>query len=898
MSELVGRTAERAGLDHLLAAARTGESRALVLRGEEGIGKTALLDHLAGRATGCRIVRAAAVPPEEALEFAALHQLCAPLLDRLDSLPLPQRDAMGVAFGLRVGAAPDRLLLGLAVLGLLAEHARSQPLLCLIDDAQWLDPASAQVLGLAARRVRAESLAVVVASRDSRAELDGLPVLSLGGLSDEEARAFLARAGWWGPVDDRVIAECHGNPLALLETASAGRAGPESGWPGTEALPGRIEELARRGSAGLDAAGRLLLMVAAVEPSGDPVLIGRAAARLSARAKVQASAGLGIYAGANAPTGLGAHADARAPARLGLYVEAEASAGLGVYAEADAPAELVEFGERVRFRHPLLRSAVYRRADPVERRRVHAALAEEIDPAADPVGHVWQRAQATAGRDDGLADDLAASGGGPLFLERAAELTTDARKRGGWLLAAAESRHLSGTPCAARRLLRLAEAGPLSELAHARADAIRAQGDPALLTKAADRLAPLDATRARAACLDALRAGLVAGEAPGDDPLIRALKARSTKDFAVTAPLLRATLSGVDEQDLRELWGGGLAALELGDGVVADALTARSVRLAAESGAAAMLPDLLAQRVVSRIYAGALPEAGALAGQLDEICRKIGAATPAGPARLLAAWAGASPVDGDPGEASVPVRLASGSEGEVRGLPGMGGDDARAVRWNGLGRYEEAHAAARGGSWPALVERLVAAAHLGRNDAGGLRRLNEAARAAGTDGLLGLAALGRGMLGGREDGYREALELLERTGMWGYLGRAHLYYGEWLWAADRNGDARARLRTAYEMMREKGLLAFADLAGARLGVAGRKRPDAGLTAQETQIVRLARGGLSNVEIASRLFLSPRTVEWHLSKVFTKLGISSRRQLLRETGPWRSGEWGGPRSASA
>ncbi|MEV6847032.1 AAA family ATPase [Actinoplanes sp. NPDC051411] len=924
MSELVGRTAERAGLDHLLAAARTGESRALLLRGEEGIGKTALLDHLAGRATGCRIVRAAAVPSEQAVEFAALHQLCAPLLDRLDCLPLPQRDAVGVVFGLRAGAAPDRLLVGLAVLGLLAEHARSQPLLCLIDDAQWLDPASAQVLGLAARRVRAESLAVVFASRDSRPELDGLPVLSPGGLSDEEARALLAAAGWLEPVDDRVIAECHGNPLALLETAKAGCAGlpgTESGWLGAAALPGRIEEWARQGCAGLDAAARLLLMVAAIEPGGDPALVGRATARL------------------------GAQVDAEAPAGPDAGVGWEALAGL------------VEFGDRVRFRHPLLRTAVGRRVDPAERRRVHAALAAEIDPAADRVGHLWQRAQAAAGRDDDLADDLAAAGGGPLFLERAAELTTDAGKRGEWLLAAAESRHLSGTPGAAQRLLRLAEAGPLSELAHARADVLRAQGDPALLLKAADRIAPLDAARGRATCLDALRAGLIAGEAPGDDPFLRALKVRSTKDVVIAAPHLRTLLSDVDRADGRELWAGGLAALELGDREAADALTARSVRLAAESGTAAMLPDLLAQRVVSRVYAGALPQAGALAGQLDAVCRRAGVTPPAGPARLLAAWAGAPPMDGDPDEAAV-VRLASSPEGEDRrsegdgralegdgralegdgrtlegdgralgddgrGLPGVGWDDVRAVRWNGLGRYEEAYAVARGGCWPGLVERLVAAAHLGRNDVGGLRRLNDAARAAGSDGLLGLAALGRAMLGGqtlggkalggkalggkmlggkmlggREDAYREALALLERAGMRGYLGRAHLYYGEWLWAADRHGDARARLRTAYEMMRESGLLAFADLAGARLGVAGRKRPDAGLTAQETQIVRLARDGLSNVEIASRLFLSPRTVEWHLGKVFTKLGISSRRQLLRGTGPWRSGEWGGPRSASA
>ncbi|MFI6074334.1 AAA family ATPase [Actinoplanes sp. NPDC051343] len=826
MSELVGRHAERAVLDDLLAAVRAGESRALVLRGEEGIGKTALLDHLAGRAAGCRVVRAAAVPSEAGLEFAGLHQVCAPLLDRLDGLPLPQREAVGVAFGLRAGAAPDRLLVGLGVLGLLGEHFRSQPTVCVVDDVQWLDPASAQVLGLAARRVRAESLAVVFASRVARDELDGLPVLPLGGVSDDEARELLALSGLLGPLDERAVAECHGNPLALLELARAWpEAGSrlESGWPTESWLPRRIEDMARRESAGLDAIGRLLLLAAAIEPNGDPAVVARAAERLGAGSEAAVVAGAAEWLGAGNEM-------------------------------AVAPAGLVEFGDRVLFRHPLLRAAVCRGAGPAERRRVHAALAEVIDPDVDPVGHVWQRAQAAVAEDDDLAEALAGCDGGPLFLQRAAELTTDPGKRGEWLLAAAELRHFAGTPWAARHLLALAEGGPLDELGHARAEVLRAQGDAGLLRKAAAGIAPLDSRRARRAYVDALRAAGPTSwdiaEAP-DDPLLHALTVQRTAGLPAAAALLRAALPELDDGDPRELWAGGSAALELGDDTAADALTARAVRLAAGSGPAGMLPDLLGQRIVSRVYAGALPEAGVLARQLAAVCRRIGVAAPVRPARLLAAWAGR----------------------EV-----TAGDDARAVLLNGLARHEEAYAAASGRAWPVLVERLVAAAQLGRAEPRALQHLQEQARAAGSEALLGLAALCRGMLGGREDGYREAVERLERTTMRGYLGRAHLYYGEWLWRAERRRDARGRLRTAYEMMRERGILAFADLAGARLGVAGRKRPEPGLTSQETQIVRLARDGLSNVEIAARLFLSPRTVEWHLSKVFTKLGISSRRQL--------------------
>jgi AAA ATPase domain len=371
---LVGRRSECAALDQLVAGVRTGQSQALVLRGEAGVGKSVLLEYLVRHAPGCSIARATGVESEMELAYAGLQQLCAPFADGLDRLPGPQRSALGIAFGVRYGAAPDRLLVGLAVLSLLAEIAEQRPLVCVVDDAQWLDAASAQALAFVARRLGAESVGLVFAAREPGGErhLDGLPKLAVTGLDDGAARALLGTV-LSGPVDERVrnriVAETRGNPLALLELPR-GRTPAELaggfGLSGGPAVPGRIEKSFRDRLTPLREPTRLLLLIAAAEPTGDPVLMWRAAAAL------------------------GIEPDAAAPA-----------VGAG----------LVEVGAQVRFSHPLVRSAVYSAAAPEERRRVHRALADATDATVDPDRRAWHRAQAAAGLDEDVADELDRSAG-------------------------------------------------------------------------------------------------------------------------------------------------------------------------------------------------------------------------------------------------------------------------------------------------------------------------------------------------------------------------------------------------------------------------------------------------------------------------------------------------------
>ncbi|HZB21615.1 MAG TPA: AAA family ATPase, partial [Blastococcus sp.] len=497
---LLGRRTECDTLSGLVAAAKAGRSQVLVLRGEAGIGKTALLDFLLVRATGCRVARAAGVESEMELAFAGLHQLCGPYLDRLDTLPAPQQEALGTAFGLRTGNAPDRFLVGLAVLTLLSAVADERPLVCLVDDAQWLDQASAQTMEFVARRLAAEPVAMVFAVRPSDREplLLGLPELVVGGLSTADATALLESAltGALDPrVRDRIVAESHGNPLALLELpqghSPADLAGG-FGLPDATPLAGRIEDSFRRRLEPLPATTRLLLLVAAADPVGDPVRVWGAAAR------------------------------------LGVDVAAAARA---------TEAGLVDIGTNVRFRHPLVRSAVYRAASADDRRAAHGALADAIDPHTDPDRRAWHRAQATAGLDEGVAEELERSAarararGGQAaaaaFLERAVALTPDPARRAQRALAAAHGKNLAGAPERALELLATARAGPLDELDQARAELLHGQitfaathgrDAPRLLLSAARRLEPLDATLARATYLDAMSAAVAAGrEARGAD---------------------------------------------------------------------------------------------------------------------------------------------------------------------------------------------------------------------------------------------------------------------------------------------------------------------------------------------------------------------------------------------
>ena len=497
MRELTDRRAECGVLDGLVEAVHAGESRVLVVHGEAGVGKTALLEYLADRASRCRVLRVVGVQSEMELAFAGLHQLCAPLLDRLRELPGPQQEALRAAFGMSAGPAPERFLVGLASLGLLAEAATEQPVVCLADDAQWLDRASAQVLAFVARRLGAESLGLVFSARVADGELATLPELEVKGLPERDARALLD-AALTGPVDARVreqiVAETRGNPLALLELPRSSTPAHLAGGFGLpSALPGRIEDSFRRRVDVLPAQARRLLLLAAADPTGDPVLVWRAAGRL------------GIDTLAAGPA---------------------------------AEAGLAEFGARVRFRHPLVRSAVYQSASAQDRQEVHQALAEATDPQTDPDRRAWHRAQAAARPDEEVAAELEDSAGraqargglaaAAAFGERAALLTPDPARRAGRTLVAAQASLRAGAFGKALELLAMAEAGPLDELQGTRADWLRGQiafasgpgsDAPLLLLKAAKRLEPLDPGLARETYLDAWQAALFAGHLAGGGDL-------------------------------------------------------------------------------------------------------------------------------------------------------------------------------------------------------------------------------------------------------------------------------------------------------------------------------------------------------------------------------------------
>src|SRR5216683_434701 len=480
---LTDRLRERGVLDRFVAGVRAGEGRALVVRGEPGVGKTVLLDYLAGRASGCRIARAVGVQSEMELAFAGLHQLCAPMLSRAERLPVPQREALRTAFGIAAGPPPDRFLVGLAVLSLLSGAAGERPLVCLVDDEQWLDRASAQALGFAARRLAADPVGLVFAAREPGPELTGLPELEVRGLRDDDARALLASA-LAGPLDARVrdliIAETRGNPLAMLELprglTPAELAGG-FGLPGAVPLAGRIEDSFVRQLEALPDQTRRLLLLAAADPSGDASLVWRAAER------------------------------------LGIPVQAAAPA---------KEAGLVEFGGRVRFRHPLVRSAAYRSSSFSDRQQMHAVLAEVTDPQSDPDRRAWHRAQAAAGPDEEVAAELERSAGraqargglaaAAAFLERSVLLTADPARHAERALAAAQASLQAGAFGKAQDLLATAEAGPLDELQRARIDLLRGQiafaagpgsDAPLLLLKAARRLEPLNLDLARKACVEA-----------------------------------------------------------------------------------------------------------------------------------------------------------------------------------------------------------------------------------------------------------------------------------------------------------------------------------------------------------------------------------------------------------
>jgi DNA-binding CsgD family transcriptional regulator len=895
----LGRSGERAVLDRLLETVRGGHSGVMVIRGEAGIGKTALVRYAARQAAGFRVAQIAGVEAEMELPFAGLHRLCAPMLRRLDALPDPQQNALRVAFGLSSGDPPDRFLAALAALTLLAEIAEERPLLCLVDDAHWLDHTTLQVLGFIARRLLAESVALVLTVREpsDERELADLPELSLGGLQDDDARALLA-AVIPGALDDRVrdrlVAETRGNPLAIVELSRGTGAGELAGGfvlPGTGTLPSRIEDQYRQRIAALPEATQRLIVLAAADPVGDATLLWRAAATLG--------------------------------------VERQA-------AEAAAGEQLLEIGAQVRFRHPLVRSASYRAASLTERRAVHSALAAATDPETDPDRRAWHRAHAAIAPDEEVATELIesasrAQGRGGIaaaaaFLERAVTFTPDPGERASRALTAAEMKLEAGDLSAAGSLLAAADAGPLDDFGQARAqrvhaqiafDARRGSDAPPLLLRTAQRLEPLDAELARethlkalvaviyaarlateAAPADVARAALAAPlgpePLPGKQLLLLGLATRLTDGYAAAAPRLAASLRARRaERDSDWAWVAySLAAMELWDDHAWLELASSQAELARATGALILLPFALDYLATFHIEAGNLSLASALIEEAQRLDLRARAETlPYVPLRL-AAWRGDVATC-----LSLVEAMIGGAHARGEGCAITVADYTTAILYNGLGEYELAFEAAQRAaaadeiatsSW-ALPELIEAAARSGRQEIArqSLDRLRERTSASGTTWAKGTEARATALLAGRESAeqlHRAAIEALGQSRLAAHLARARLGYGEWLRRENRRADARKQLHQAYDVFVMMGASGFADRARRELVASGekvRKRRDDTrdeLTPQEKQIARLARDGRTNPEIGAELYISPRTVEWHLGQVYAKLGITSRKEL--------------------
>ena len=898
---LRGRGNECALLDALISAIQRNESRSLVLRGEAGIGKTALVGYLIAAASGLTIVRAAGVESEMAMAFASLHQLCGPLLDRVPRLPAPQRQALEVVFGERTGTPPDRFLVGLAVLSLFSEAAEERPLLCVVDDAQWVDQESALTLAFVARRLLAEPVGIVFAAREPGEEVSHLPELELRGLRDSDARALLASqvpSVLDERVRDRIIAETRGNPLALLELPqglTATELAGGFGLVGANALTGRIEESYIRRLESVPEDARRLMLVAAAEPLGDPQLL------------------------------------LRASERLGIEVSA-----------VDETDGLLALEERVTFRHPLARSAVYRAAGGPERRAVHLALAEVTDRQIDPDRRAWHLAAAAAGPDEEVALELERSAGraqargglaaAAAFLQRALALTGDPARRTDRALASAEASLGAGIFDAARGLLATAEVGPLDELQLARLDLLRAEAAysesrgsaaPALLLRAAKTLEPLDAQLARETYLDAWSSALFAGQLassaslhdvsrdalaahPAESPrpadlLLQGFSLAFTNGRAAAAPTLKQAAEGFASDDvsieevLRWGWLATAAAVMVWDHDTCLAVATRGVELAREAGALAVLAVSVNVTTQAVVLGGEFGRAAQLVAEADSVTEATGAQVAPYGALVLAGFQGRESAASGLIEATIEEAVAGG-----QGTAVQYAHWANSVLLNGLGRYQDALAAAQDASddtpelfvsvW-ATIELLESATRcdepeLARN---AHERVVAATAVAPTDWALGIEARSHALLSEGEDAdrlYREGIERLGRTRLRPELARAHLLYGEWLRREGRRVDSRAQLRTAHDLFVAIGMEAFAERARGELLATGEKvrkrtvetRDE--LTPQEQQIAELARDGLSNPEIGARLFLSPRTVEWHLRKVYSKLGIRSRRELAK------------------
>jgi DNA-binding CsgD family transcriptional regulator len=904
---LVGRSADCRALDDLVDAVRGGLSRSLVIAGEAGIGKTSLLRYAARAAVGVRTVSVAGVESELRLGFAALHRMLVPYLGRIGALPAPQRDALSSAFGLSAGPPADRFLAGLGVLSLLADAAAEQPLIWLIDDAQWLDRESLEVLGFVGRRLYADSIGLLFGARKPSpglTALDGLPTCRLDGLEPAAARAVLA-TNVPGPLNTRVAAriatETGGNPLALLEVAGlltpdqlAGRSPLPQPLPAGRGMQEHFLRQVKR----LPPATRSLLLLASAASRDDPAALWRAAALL----------------------GLGPDA-------------ADLAVAQGV----------LSLDQRVEFRHPLIRSAVYEGARLGDRRRVHDALASIAGQDGYPDEAAWHRAAATVVPDEQVAVGLERSAaraerrGGYVaqaaFLTRAAELTPDLQDRAVRLFAAAQAHLVAGDGALAEALLdqaapRLAAAGM-----HVAAQRLRAsiavffsrhKDVPALLLGTVAAMDPSDVPLIREMLFEAVQAALVARQyttgttlaevaraalrAPRDlaravsvtDLLLDGFATRMAVGYPPAVPLLRAAVAALFTGEPSGPAGipatilGWFAADDLWEDQGRRAMLKRAEAVQRRHGALGALRITLAGLTTGEVWAGRPAEAEACYNEAAEISASIGVPVPATTGVLLElrAWQGREQESRALAEMTARWGQQRGAAVlEVFALMGLTllelglGRYAEALGW-GMRIYDDDPPGFGNRILPEIVEAGRrsgdhAAAHAA------LSRLADRATASGTPWALGMLARSRALLAHDADAetfYREAITHLTGTFVYTELARAHLLYGEWLRRQKRRKDARSHLRTACDMFDAMGAAAFGRRTRAELLAAGyspqqpaeRAGPD--LTPQEAQVTRLAAAGATNAEIATHLFVTTSTVEYHLSKAFRKLDITSRRQL--------------------
>jgi DNA-binding CsgD family transcriptional regulator len=906
---VLDRRTERAAIDRVLGAVRGGFSGTLVLRGGHGTGKTTLLEYAVDSARDLRISSVVGVESEINLEFGALHQLLVPFMSLLTTLPVPQRDAMKIAFGLEEGPPPDLFLVALAALTLLSRAAEEQPLLCVIDDGHWLDVESAHVLGFVARRLYADRVGFIAAVGEPGAQqvFEQLPTITVGGLPDAEARELLGLVAD-GPLDaqvaERILSDTHNNPLALVELGTEYTAAQLSGrasLPEPLPLGQRLRDRFLGQVRSLPSEAQTFVLLAAADVTGERSRLWRAAAQAD--------------------------------------IDADAAA-----AETDTAGVLEFSGDSVRFRHPLMRSAVYHGTIDGDRRRAHAALSEAGTSDADRDRRAWHRAAATIIPDEELASELqdaaerARARGGyasaAALLRRSAELTPGDGRRAERKVTLAEAELRAGHAERARELVDAALPRLTDDVARGLAKQLNgeirfAQGSAAeaavMLADAARALAP-DENMARDTILEALQAAIWAGPtetrkiaslAPDFPPvssaspsvcdlLLEGYSARFTVGYHASIGPLRAAVTALRADDLDPVVGlrwfalGAAAAGSLWDEQAVLDLSDRWARTARTLGALTILPVALAFQAIGGWLTGRFGDAEARLAEMRELQAN----------GLLLAYRGHITEARAAGVTQIHESTARGQRGPadigryIVAVADLFGADYEAATSTALAVIEDDPAFTAEAALPELIE---AATRAGNREvaATAYKTLSERALAAGTPWALGLRARCEALLDEgeyAEDAYLESLSQLTRSRVTVDLARTHLLYGQWLRRAKRRRDARTELRTAQDMFAAMGADRFAEQAATELRATGERararRPETifDLTPQEARVAGLAADGASNNEIAAQLFISPSTVDYHLRKVFRKLNVTSRTQLARSLGSAsESGGSGGPGS---